>query len=81
MARLKRLSGDDVIAILASFGFLVDSQKGSHVKLLRLKPDGSRETLTVPRHKELDTGTVRALYRQSTRFIPADDLWGHFYSA
>lgn len=34
MPKLKRLSGQDVIKILAAFGFAVAGQKGSHVKLV-----------------------------------------------
>ena len=50
MPRLKRLSGAEVIDILANFGFQVHSQKGSHVKLRRMKIAG-KETLTVPNHR------------------------------
>ena len=35
MPRLKRLSGDEVLAILSEHGFKVHSQRGSHVKLRR----------------------------------------------
>lgn len=36
MPKLRRLSGDEVIAILGQFGFQVQAQRGSHVKLRRL---------------------------------------------
>ena len=74
MPRPKRLSGDEIISILASFGFAIHSQRGSHVKLRRLTPGGQRQTLTVPRHKELDDGTVRAIFRQASQYIPEDQL-------
>ncbi len=32
--------------------------------------------LTIPRHKELDTGTLRAIYRQASRCVPSDELRG-----
>lgn len=35
MPKLKRLSGAEVVDILASFGFQIHSQKGSHIKLRR----------------------------------------------
>ena len=47
MPRLKRLSGSEIIEILANFGFQVHSQTGSHVKLRRIGLTG-KETLTVP---------------------------------
>jgi predicted RNA binding protein YcfA (HicA-like mRNA interferase family) len=78
--KLKRLSGREVISILRQFGFSQSSQKGSHAKLVRVAPDGSRQVLTVPNHAELDTGTCRAIFRQASRFIPVTDLHPHFYS-
>jgi predicted RNA binding protein YcfA (HicA-like mRNA interferase family) len=79
MPRLKPLSGDEVIKILESFGFSIHSQRGSHLKLRRASGD-SIQTLTIPRNKELDHGTIRAIFRQASRFIPEDDLRSHFYS-
>lgn len=80
MPRLRRLSGDDVIGILAGFGFVLALQRGSHAKLQRTTSSGSRQTLTVPRHRELDTGTLQAIFRQASRFIPEEDLRPHFYT-
>jgi predicted RNA binding protein YcfA (HicA-like mRNA interferase family) len=79
MSRLKRLSGAEVIDILANFGFQVHSQKGSHVKLRRQGLAG-KETLTIPNHDELDTGTCRAIFRQASRYIPEIELYPYFYN-
>jgi len=78
--RLRRLSGPDVINILSQFGFGLVSQRGSHAKLRRLGRAGEKQTLTVPVHQELDPGTVRAIFRQASRYIPEDELRPHFYS-
>ena len=80
MPKLKRLSGREVISILQKFGFVVASQKGSHVKLARTPPTGDRQILTVPNHPELDTGTCRAILRQASRYVPLTDLHPYFYS-
>jgi len=80
MPKLRRLSGAEVIAILGRFGFIVRSQRGSHVKLRRELPDGTIQSLTIPAHPELDTGTCRAIVRQASRFIPEENLRQHFYS-
>ena len=80
MPRLRRLSGAEVIAILGRFGFKPHSQRGSHAKLRRELPDGTVQTLTVPTHAELDTGTCRAIMRQASRFVSDDVLRGHFYT-
>ena len=80
MPKLRRLSGPDAVAILARFGFQPLTQRGSHIKLRRVRPDGNKQTLTVPNHRELDTGTTRAIFRQASRFIPEDELRPHFYN-
>lgn len=80
MPKLKNLGGDDLIRIFSQFGFLVNSQRGSHVKLKRTLADGTKQTLTVPHHKELDSGTLKAVVRQASRYIPEEDLKPHFYS-
>ncbi|MGC9995852.1 MAG: type II toxin-antitoxin system HicA family toxin [Terriglobia bacterium] len=80
LPRLRRLSGHEVVAILRRFGFEVVSQRGSHIKLRRIGPRGERESLTVPHHSELDTGTCRAILRQASRFIPNTELEPFFYA-
>ena len=77
---LKRLSGDEVIAIFYKFGFSVHSQRGSHVKLRRIVDAGVKQTLTIPAVKHLDVGTLRAIFRQAVKYIPEDRLKSHFYS-
>jgi hypothetical protein len=58
----------------------VVATRGSHAKLRRLTRDDQRQTLTVPLHKDLDVGTILAIYRQAARFIPESDLRTEFYS-
>lgn len=79
MPKLKKLSGRDVISILNQFGFEVLNQGGSHIKLRRVKDD-LKQTLLIPNHKEIDTGTLRAIVRQAGRYISMEDLNKHFYS-
>jgi len=78
--KLRRLSGTEVISVLERFGFSVLAQTGSHVKLRRVGPLGDKQTLTVPRHRELDTGTLRAILRQASQYIPEQELGPHFYT-
>jgi predicted RNA binding protein YcfA (HicA-like mRNA interferase family) len=73
MPKLRRLSGDDVVSIFRGFGFRVAGQHGSHIKLVRDSPSG-RQVLTIPAHRKLDTGTLRAIIRQAGRFVAADEL-------
>jgi len=81
MPKLRRLSGNDVLRILSRFGFRVVSQRGSHAKLRRTTAGGVKETLTVPVHRELDTGTCRAILRQASRYVPEAELAPFFYSS
>ena len=77
--RLRRLTARDVLRILQGFGFEVVATRGSHAKLRQVTPEGRRDTLTLPLHKQLDTGTVQAIFRQAVRFVPESELRKHFY--
>ncbi|MCR4317469.1 MAG: type II toxin-antitoxin system HicA family toxin [Planctomycetes bacterium] len=79
MPKLRRLSGSAVIQILAKFGFQKLSQRGSHVKLRRVLKSGEKQTLTVPKHKSLDTGMLKALIKQASRYIDFEYIEPHFY--
>ncbi|MBI3046880.1 MAG: type II toxin-antitoxin system HicA family toxin [Acidobacteria bacterium] len=78
--RLRRLSGREVAAALVQCGFEVVATRGSHCKLRRTLSSGERQTLTIPLHSVLATGTLHAIYRQACRFVPETELRSHFYS-
>ena len=80
MPKLKRLSGTQIVSILHELGFQTISQRGSHVKLRRVLRSGTKETLTIPMHNEIDTGTLRAIVRQAARYLSDDILKERFYS-
>ena len=48
MPKLKTFSGGEVVKIFYLFGFEIDEQRGSHVKVRRWLPGGTRQTLTIP---------------------------------
>lgn len=62
MSHLPRLSGRECISALQKAGFSVIRQHGSHIVLKKSDPFTQ---VVVPDHKELDTGTLRAIIRQS----------------
>lgn len=62
MSKLPRISGRECIKALQKAGFYLKRQKGSHITLRRDEPFTQ---LVVPDHKELDTGTLRAIIRQA----------------
>ena len=79
-AKLKRLSGQEIVDIMHIFGFKVHSQRGSHVKLRRIGIIGEKQTLTIPLHAELDQGTFRAIIREAARYIPEVELRPYFFA-
>ena len=80
MPKLKNLSGEELIKIFLTFNFIMAAQKGSHIKLARIKKDGTKQTLTIPNHSEMDKGTLKAIYRQALRYISENELKYHFYN-
>ena len=80
MARLRRLSATEVLRILGRSGFDVVAQRGSHAKLVRFSPEGERQVLTVPLHRNLAAGTLHAIYRQAARLAPSAALRQGFFS-
>jgi len=80
MGKLRSLSGKDLLKIFSVFGFHPASQHGSHVKLRRILQSGTRQTLTIALHDEVDKGTLRAIYSQALRYIPETDLRKQFYT-
>ncbi len=79
MTRLRRLSARQVLRILQDFGFAVVSIRGSHAKLRCEIEGGPSQIMTVPLHRELAPGTIRAIYQQASRFIPVELLRARFY--
>ena len=63
MRKLPLLSGNEVCEALAKIGYRVDHQTGSHIILRNEIPPYRR--LTVPDHKEIAKGTLRAIIRQT----------------
>ena len=61
MARLPVISGDEFVKVMHRIGYIWDHTEGSHMILLH--PSGRR--LSVPRHKELGRGLLRALVRDA----------------
>jgi len=76
---LRRMSGREVLSELQALAFAFHSQRGSHMKLRRTGPSGERQMLIVPDHAEMDTGTLRAIIRQASRFVAMEELHLRFY--
>ncbi len=59
MPKLPIVSGKEVVKALKKIDFESISQKGSHMKLRRMKENGYTETVIVPNHKVIRRGTLR----------------------
>ena len=60
MGKLGNISGKEAVKAFAKAGWQTMGQVGSHVVMA--KP-GQRANLSIPQHKELSIGTLRALIR------------------
>jgi predicted RNA binding protein YcfA (HicA-like mRNA interferase family) len=63
VTRLPVVSGRDAVKALRKIGYELDHQTGSHMILRRSTPPYRR--LTIPDHKELAKGTLRAVIREA----------------
>lgn len=62
MSKLPVVSGADCVKALERIGFVVHRQRGSHIVLVRKEPPAQT---TIPNHRELDRGTLRAIIRHA----------------
>jgi len=63
MTRLPAISARDAIAAFRKHGFEIDHQTGGHI--IMRNAGSPHRRLTIPNHKELAKGTLRALVRQA----------------
>ena len=64
MGKLRVLSGNDVCKILERHGFIEVRRRGSHIAMHQRTPE-STVTIPMPDHKELRSGTLMSIIRQS----------------
>ncbi len=63
MSALPTVSGREVVKALEKIGYILDRQRGSHMILRQQGPPHRR--VTVPDHKDVGKGTLRAIIRQA----------------
>ena len=61
------MSGERAVRAFQKAGWIKDRQQGSHVILIKA---GSQVSLSVPQHRELAPGTLRALIRAAGMSVP-----------
>ena len=63
MSKLPTISGKQLCKMLEKVGYSIDHQTGSHI-ILRNEVSPHRR-LSIPNHKEIAKGTLRAIMRQA----------------
>ena len=64
MPKLGVFSGDEIVRIMESEGFVRARQKGSHLMMQRRTERGTT-TVPVPLHRTVRIGTLQSIIRQS----------------
>jgi predicted RNA binding protein YcfA (HicA-like mRNA interferase family) len=62
MGRLSNISGKEAVKAFQKTGWQPVGQVGSHLVMIKA---GVRVNLSIPQHKELSVGTLRALIRNA----------------
>ena len=75
MQKLPQVSGDDVVTLLLSLGYIVIRQRGSHMRLRKTTPLGEHN-ITVPAHKVVAKGTLSDILNRVSLWnnIPKEEL-------
>ena len=68
MSQIPVISGKKLIKVLTKIGYYVRDQRGSHIHLRH----PYKKPLTIPNHKEIARGTLRAILRAAD--IPLEEL-------
>lgn len=76
---LRRLNGNEVITALTRCGF-TEVARESHAKLRRIGSGDERQTMTVPIHTSLATGTLKSIVRQAARYLTEEEIIREFYT-
>ncbi|MFH0775441.1 MAG: type II toxin-antitoxin system HicA family toxin [bacterium] len=61
MSKIPVISGSKLIRALMKAGYYIRDQEGSHIHLRH----PGRKPLTVPNHKEIARGTLRAIIKEA----------------
>lgn len=59
------LRPSEIIKVLEKFGFVFKSQKGSHVKYVKVTQNMPTRTVIIPMHDEVAKGTLQSILEQA----------------
>jgi predicted RNA binding protein YcfA (HicA-like mRNA interferase family) len=64
MPKLPLVSGSEAVKAMRRLGFFIDRQRGSHVVMKKIAPDGERGCV-IPMHREVALGTLRSALKMA----------------
>jgi len=67
----RNLSAQQLIKILAKYGYEVTRQKGSHIRLTKTSLKGEHH-ITVPNHDPLKLGTLSSIINDVSEYLGID---------
>jgi predicted RNA binding protein YcfA (HicA-like mRNA interferase family) len=63
--KLPSVSGKETVKALMRDGFVLVSQRGSHIKVRKFLQPIGKTTIIVPNHKEVKKGTLARILKQA----------------
>ncbi len=65
------VGGEELIRLLARFGYAVTRQTGSHIRLSS-SIKGTQHHITIPRHNPLKLGTLSGILKEVASYLEMD---------
>ncbi len=79
MHKMKVLSGQEIVRFFERHGFVIVSQKGSHIRMKRKTVLGDQSVM-VPNHQTLKKGTQKSLVTLAIRYSLEQEARDFFYT-
>ncbi len=79
MPKMKVLSGKEIVWFFERYGFVITSQKGSHIQMKRRTVHGN-QPVTVPNHKTVRKGTQKFLITLAIKYSLEQEAGDFFYT-
>ena len=57
------VSASDLVNLLSRYGYIVDRQTGSHIRLSKSLDDDGTHSITIPNHTPIKVGTLQSIIR------------------
>ena len=63
------LKSSEIVSALKKLGFVFKSQRGSHVKYVKMSKDMPKRTVILPMHDVVAQGTLQRILEQANLFL------------